>query len=281
MAILYKVKVDTISIETKTLIVQIESFHPDAMNFSENLGFAMKILYDSAKSKSTLSKFIDHECTMSETWMQNNVKGFISNCKLIEVRTPEIEELMDNGSYLYWFGETNQANAKISITVTNTAWIEHLSIASNWGSTAYDTVVDYKDREPINPVIDANSFSVDYKNSGGWIPVNGQSIKEYSSSWPVLYMPKYSEKSYRRIRKISYKNLTPKIIEELLFKTVFILERTGNKYFGTLVPYGENFGMLYLKSDQEADFYLKYKADIVTIGIAEFNTNDPAKVKII
>ncbi|RZJ74389.1 MAG: hypothetical protein EOO45_08670 [Flavobacterium sp.] len=278
MASLYQVKVISINQEDKSLTLDINSFHPDALYFSDNLGFAMRLLHDSATGTSALGKAIDPACLFNKYWLAQNVKGFISGCELMEVHSADDTEIKYNGKYHYWRAEAGQPGAKVRIKVTDSAWLSHLSANSQWKSSAYDAEVDYVSRETIAPKSEEGVFSQDYQNSGGWIAINPEVLDFDTKSWPKqVYLPKYSVKSYRRADKMTQNDLSPAVIGQLLFKTVFVLTRSGNKAFGLFFPVDGKFGVMqFLNTGRSGAFF--ELSEIVTFGVAEFNVNDDTKV---
>lgn len=278
MAILYKVSVQSIDLENKTIALELDAVHPDAMYFSDNIGFALRLLHDSAPIDSALAKIVDQGTLRNEEWLKNNAKGIIAQCELMEVRAPEVVPTKNNGKYAYWQGETKQSSASLKITATDKTWIAHLTNQSAWGSTAYDTEVDYQAREPIAST--SEEFSSDLINSGGWIAIESNTIDGYSAEWPKhIYVPRYSQKSYRRADKISHKDLTRDLMSAMLFKTVFTLDRNGTKSFGILIPAEARYGVLLLTSTGKRGNYFDLD-HILAIGIAEFNTNDSLKAEV-
>lgn len=281
MAILYQVSVVSINAKKNTLELLIQSAHPDAMYFSENLGFAIRLLRDSATGSAPIAKAIDNNCLWDEAWMKNNVTGFITECKLLEVRAPEPVVLKHNGAYAYWSGEVKQSSAILSITLTHSAWFAHLSLNASWGSTAYDTEVDYISCKPIAPDIADKGFSQDYSQSGGWVAMNAKTLDGYLKTWPEeIYIHHYSQKSYNRATKISHKELSFELMNELLFKTVFILTRIGTKSFGTLVTHENGYGILTVSPSGKVSCGYVNMKEILTIGLAEFDLDDSAKVLV-
>jgi len=279
MALLYNVKIKTLDLEDKSIVVNIDSIHPDAMYFSNNLAFAIRLIHDAAIGTSPIAKSIDLGSLSNEQWMKQKVKGYISSCELIEVRTPGIAEIKNDGKDSYWYGETDQASATIVIHFTDQIWMQHLSANSNWKSTAYPMEGDFMECAPIGlPSENDSSFSDNYAASGGWITVKSEILDDYNTSWPMLvYIPKYTEKSYRRVNKSAQKDLTQSIMNELLFKTVFVLTKAGFKCFGILVPIDDTYRVVTLSTGgcSFAGFGL---SDILTIGTSEFNIDDDTKV---
>ncbi|RZJ70299.1 hypothetical protein [Flavobacterium sp.] len=277
MASLYQVKVKAIDIENKSVLLTIDSIHPDAMYFTDNLAFALRLLHDSATGDSPIAKSFDAHCLFDDNWLTQNTKGYISKSELREVKTPEIETIKTDGKESFWFGETDEASATLFVQFTSNLWLRHLSAGSSWKSTAYPSEVDFLDRAPIDPSTDTSAFSDDYGNSGGWISVKSHTLKPSESSWPdEVFIPIYTEKSYRRISKISGAELTKAKFDELLFKTVFALDRNGFKSFGILVPKDGRYGILGFSKGGYSGSYFD-PADVLTFGAAEFNANDTSK----
>lgn len=281
MASLYNVKIKSIDTENKSVTLNIETIHPDAMYFSNNLGFAIRLIYDSATGNSAIAKKIDTASLFSKDWMKQNVKGFISGCELIEIKTSGNPQIKTKGSDSYWYDEeAKNASAAIIIHFTNAAWFEHLSNNSIWKSTAYPADVDFIACPVVNPSSVGDLFSDDYENSDGWELVNAETLPNYISSWPkTIHIPKYSEKSYTRTNKLSGKDITPEIINSFLFKTVFVLTRSGFKTFGLLVPQKERFGVLRITTTVHSAAFFEIQ-DILTIGLSEFDLSDSAKATV-
>lgn len=281
MASLYNVKIRSIDVENKSITVNIEAIHPDAMYFSTNLGFAIRLIHDSATGNSAIAKKIDTASLFSKDWMKQNVKGFISGCELIEIKTSGNPEIKNNGSDSYWSDEeAKNASATLRIQFTNTAWFEHLSNNSMWKSTAYPADVDFIACPAVHPSSAGGLFSDDYDNSGGWELVNAETLPNYIISWPKnIHIPKYSEKSYNRINKLSGNDITSEIINSWLFKTVFVLRRNGFKTFGLLVPQKEQFGVLSINTTGHSSSFFEIQ-DILTIGLSEFDLSDSSKATV-
>lgn len=281
MASLYNVKIRSIDVENKSITVNIEAIHPDAMYFSTNLGFAIRLIHDSATGNSAIAKKIDTASLFSKDWMKQNVKGFISGCELIEIKTSGNPEIKNNGSDSYWFDEeAKNASATLRIQFTNTDWFGHLSNNSMWKSTAYPADVDFIACPAVYPSSAGGLFSDDYDNSGGWELVNAETLPNYISSWPKnIHIPKYSEKSYNRTNKLSGNDITSEIINSWLFKTVFVLRRNGFKTFGLLVPQKEQFGVLSINTTGHSSSFFEIQ-DILTIGLSEFDLSDSSKATV-
>lgn len=264
-------------------MLNVEAIHPDAMYFSDNLGFAIRLIHDSATGSSAIAKKIDTNSLFNKQWMSQYVKGFISGCKLIEVQTSGNPEIKNNGGDSSWYDdEAEDATATLQIQFTNAAWFEHLSNKSTWKSTAYpaEADVNFMECPPVNPSSEDGEFSDDYKNSGGWVAIKPQIIpdyNEYTNSWPeMVYIPKYSQKSYRRANKLTGTDLTPETMNALLYKTVFVLTRLGIKTFGILIPQEERYGILRITTTGRGTSFFNI-SDIFTIGLAEFNIADNTK----
>jgi len=273
MALLYNVKIKNLDRQTKSIIVIIESIHPDALYFSDNLGFAIRLLHDSALGDSPLANAIDDASLFNQDWMQNNVRAFIESCKLLEIIKPSGAAIQHNGSYSFWRGEVSQASAVMQINFTSKKWFDHLNLFSNWKSTAYDLEVDYKPFENIGNNM-SESFSMDYQNSGGWIMMPTEKFPNYTADLPTqVYLPKYSLKSYRKANKIVAKDINSDLISNLLFKTVYILKQNKEQAFGILLPYEDKFWVMNLRKNGHSGAFFTI-SELITISEAEFNQND-------
>lgn len=280
MALLYNVKIKNLDIQTKSIIVIIESIHPDALYFSDNLGFAIRLLHDSALGDSPLANAIDDASLFSQDWMQNNVRAFIESCKLLEIIKPSGAAIQHNGSYSFWRGEVAQASVVMQINFTSEKWFDHLNLFSNWKSTAYDLEVDYKPFENIANNL-SESFSMDYENSGGWIMMPTKKFPNYTADLPTqVYLPKYSLKSYRKANKIVAKDINSDLISNLLFKTVYILKQNREQAFGILLPYEDKFWVMNLRKNGHSGAFFTI-SELFTISEAEFNQNDSFLVNIL
>lgn len=278
MASLYNAKVKAIDAENKTVVLDVHTIHPDAMYFSNNLAFALRLIHDAALGDSPIAKSFDVYCLFDNNWLRDNTKGYISKCELNEVRAPEVAEILNNGIGSYWRGETDHASATITVHFTSLLWMKHLNPKSNWKSTAYPADVDFIDRAPIDPSKEISDFSDDYANSGGWLSVKSETLRQAESFWPEeMFIPIYTEKSYRRINKLAGADLNKPTLDALLYKTVFSLGRDGCKNFGVLVPADEErYGIIsFCKGGRSAAYY-KIQ-DLLTLGASEFNINDSTK----
>lgn len=278
MASLYNVKVKSIDVENKIVVLNLETIHPDAMYFSNNLAFALRLIHNAALGDSPIAKNFDVYCLFDKNWLKDNTKGYISKCELNEVRSPEVAEIMNNGQESYWRGESNHASATMTIHFTSHLWMKHLNPKSNWQSTAYPADVDFIDRTPVDPSEDSPDFSDDYLNSGGWILAKSFTLNGSESFWPEeVFIPIYTEKSYRRINKLAGADLNKSTLDALLYKTVFSLGRNGSKNFGILVPSYENrYGIVSFSKGGHSGAYYEIQ-DLLTLGASEFNINDSTK----
>ncbi|MFC3157974.1 hypothetical protein SAMN05443633_104317 [Chryseobacterium arachidis] len=278
MASLYNAKVKSIDAENKIVVLDLDTIHPDAMYFSNNLAFALRLIHDAALGDSPIAKSFDAYCLFDKNWLKDNTKGYISKCELDEVRAPEVTEIMNDGKESYWRGETSHAHATMTIHFTSHWWMKHLNPKSNWKCTAYPADVDFIDRAPIDPSHEGSDFSEDYKNSGGWVLVKSDTLRGAESFWTEeMFIPIYTEKSYRRINKLSGADLNKSTLDALLYKTVFSLGRNGFKNFGVFVPADENrYGIISFSKGGYSGAYYEI-ADLLTLGASEFNINDSTK----
>lgn len=278
MAYLYDVKVKSIDVANKIAILDIDTIHPDAMYFSNNLAFAIRLIRDAALGDSPIAKSFDMNCLFDNNWLKENVRGYITKCELNAVRSSGDTEIKNNGKEAYWRGETDNASATLTVHFASSLWMQHLNTKSNWRSSAYPAAVEFVDRAPIDPSNEMSDFSDDYVNSGGWILVKSETLKNTDSLWPKeVFIPIYTEKSYRRSTKLSGADLNKSTLEELLFKTVFALGRNGIKTFGILVPRGDDYYSVISFSNggySESGYKIP---DLLTLGASEFNVNDSAK----
>jgi hypothetical protein len=279
MALLYNVKIKTFDREKKSITVIMENIHPDAIYFSDNLGFAIRLMYDSTLGDSNLAKAIDHNCLLNKDWMQNNVKAFISSSKLLQILIPNGAEIIQNGTYSFWRGDMKQAVALLEINFTSENWFHHLTIDSNWKSTAYDLQVDYKSFENSS-INTGESFSMDYENSGGWLLMPTKDFFDKNINIPSqVYVPKYSLKSYRKANKFSAKDINSDLMTNLLFKTVYILTRKTEKAFGVLLPYEDKFCVINIRKNGSSRVFFTI-SELFTISESEFNQNDSFLVNV-
>ena len=279
MALLYNAKIKMLDKEKKSITVLIESIHPDALYFSDNLGFAMRLVHDSASGDSPLGKAVDYDCLLNKEWMLNNVKGIISSAKLLEIIHPKQATIVHKPDYSLWRGEVEQAIALLEINFTHDNWLSHLSPHSQWKSTAYDLEVDYKAFDNNSLVLD-ESISMDYKNSGGWLLIPSDNLLDNSINLPTqLYVPKYSAKSYIKATKFTVKDINSDLLAGLLYKTVYILTRNTNKAFGVLLPYEDKFCVVNIKNSGYSRAFFTMP-ELFTICEAAFNQNDPFLVNI-
>ncbi len=280
MAQLYEVKVKAIDFDAKTAVINVETIHPDALFFSDNLAFALRLVYDAAQGDSPIARNFDANCLFDDDWIGKNAKGYITKCELNEVRSSDDPKIKTSGNESYWFGENGHASATMTITFASGLWMKHLNAKSVWRSTAYPADVDFADREPIDPANDKPDFSSDYANSGGWLLVKSAELKESEKSWPnEIFVPIYTEKSYRRATKLAGADLNKQALDDLLFQTVFSLDRNGFKNFGILTPQSDDRYSVISYSKGGYSWSSFGIQDLLTFGPAEFNTNDDAKAE--
>lgn len=279
MAHLYNVKIKSLDRETKSITVLVESIHPDAIYFSDNLGFSIRLLYDSVLGNSLLSNSIDNACLFNKDWMQHNVRAFIESSQLLEIVNPSGEVIKYNGSYSFWTGEVKQASVLLQINCTNENWIKHLTPQSSWKSSAYDLEVDFKAIENKSENSE-EAYSSDYENSGGWLLIPTTNFFPNTDNLPAqVYYPKFSIKSYRKANKFSANEIDFELMEKLLYKTVYILTRNRATQFGILLPYQDQFCVKNIRSNGHSNLFFKI-SEIFTINETEFNKNDSFLVNV-
>lgn len=278
MASLYEIKISAIDHARKTAVLNLRTIHPDAMYFSNNLGFVIRLIHDAAAGDSAIAKSFDAHCLFDDNWLRDNAKGYIARCELNEVRSPDVVQIMNNGKESYWRGDTDHASATMTVHFASPLWMQHLNAGSVWRSTAYPSDVVFADREPVDPANEAPQFSDDHQNSGGWLSVKSETLKNAESSWPeTIFIPIYTEKSYRRKSKLAGASLNKAALDALLFQTVFALGRDGFKNFGVLVPQQpDRYGVISFSKGGYAAAYYDTES-LLTLGPAEFDMNDGTK----
>lgn len=282
MADLYNNRIRKIDTLNRIIEIDMEVIHPDAMYFTENPSFALLIIRDAATGDAEISRMIDQQNLLNKEWVKKFTRGFIEKCELVEIRSPKPVEFRSDDQYRYWFDEVEKAGATLKITVTDKAWLSHLSEKSIWRSSAYATE-GLLACEPIKPQLltpENDSFSDDYSASGGWIEIEASTIDDYRNDWPKMVpVARYSQKSYRQLKKFSSNELNDQTIQELLYKTVFVLTRNRNKGFGILLPFGDGrFCVMELSKSGYSRIFFELP-EAVYISSSEFNLNDETKME--
>ncbi|MFC5875860.1 hypothetical protein ACFP3I_25305 [Chryseobacterium arachidis] len=183
MASLYNAKVKSIDAENKIVVLDLDTIHPDAMYFSNNLAFALRLIHDAALGDSPIAKSFDAYCLFDKNWLKDNTKGYISKCELDEVRAPEVTEIMNDGKESYWRGENKPRpcynddsfyKSLVDETPESKVELEMYSLSCRRGF--------YRSCS-IDPSHEGSDFSEDYKNSGGWVLVKSDTLRGAESFW--------------------------------------------------------------------------------------------------
>ncbi|TVQ92155.1 MAG: hypothetical protein EA397_07285 [Deltaproteobacteria bacterium] len=144
---LYRVKVSEIQTNIVSLLVEV--VHPDSNYVSENPGFALMLLHEGARDdgEAALNAELSFDDLMDRSWVEKYAKGFI------EMVSTSVVAGSSDGE-----GPEDWIKAKVEITVTDPAWIEHFNLGQSFDSRAYDLGYAFQDHPPIHPgQIDPNA----------------------------------------------------------------------------------------------------------------------------
>lgn len=139
---LYKIKVA--EKQGRTVKFKVEVVHPDSNYLSDGLSFALMVLYEGIPrdqgATCALGKEISFDDTLDRGWLELYTKGFIeSTATKIESGSSDGQEKKD------WI------KGELAVTVTDAAWIEHLTVGAEFDSRAFDQASNFQDCKPIHP----------------------------------------------------------------------------------------------------------------------------------
>lgn len=178
---LYRIKV--IEKQDRVVKLRVEVVHPDSNYLSDGLSFALMVLNEGAYgvTDAPLSKEISFDDTMDRGWLELYTKGFIERAETkIESGSSDGQEQKD------WLKGT------LTITVTDPAWIAHLTPGKEFDSRAFDAASHFEDCAPIRPgQVDPNA-----KMPEPFISVPG-SLWNDSGLPAAVRAPAYSSSGYR------------------------------------------------------------------------------------
>lgn len=137
---LYSVKVAEKG--THTVSLMIEVIHPDSNYISDNASFALMLLHEGARRAdgAPLNEELSFDDVMDRGWVERYARGFIQGVE-VSVLSGEAHA-SDSEQWL---------KAKVDITVTDPAWIQHLEIDATFESRAFEVAFSFQDHPPIHP----------------------------------------------------------------------------------------------------------------------------------
>ncbi|MFO0551796.1 MAG: hypothetical protein U0271_25645 [Polyangiaceae bacterium] len=193
MSDLFDVRV--VGLSERTARLRVREVHPDAATTFDE-GFALMVLVEGTNPGDPLTDAVSFDDTLDAGWMARYARAFVAS-------------VQSNGE-------------ELSVTVTDSAWIAHLSVGKRWASAAFSPDVEYQRCEPARPGDDA-AGSLDADDA--WIVAPREAFAGLEGAPPVLTLPAYSPGAYAVVDVVPAAALTPRVLQSLAASAVEVLTK--------------------------------------------------------
>ncbi len=150
-----------LDIRDRTIDVRLVIDHPNEHWFYTGKAFALQLIHHGGDSLSTTPRPIDRDLPRSLgdsvnhiTYVCDHVAEYIESAAYLGTRNyPEEvdqEHFTDEEFEAYWADEEKRPQAVLRIVVTDSAWLQHLHVGMEWGTTAYDIEGYSYNPSPLN-----------------------------------------------------------------------------------------------------------------------------------
>jgi hypothetical protein len=232
----------------RTVALDVKVIHPDAMQLPADPSFALMMLREPAESGAPLSEAVGFEETLDSKWMKKFAAGFVASVKVENVEKT-----------------AKTMKGTVEITVTNPAWIAHVTKGARWDSRAFQLISKYDKCAPISP---GQDDSPDTGTSDGFmvIPTAVWLQHRLPKSAPAMTtIPAYGAGAYRMAEKIT--SPSPKVLAGLVGRPVRV-ERKTRAEDGVLFAMRGYFGLFGMREGSRGMSGVS-PADITSIGLLE------------
>jgi hypothetical protein len=135
-------EVEVLEKQDRTVTLRLEVIHPDSNYLSDNLGFALMILLEVVEREAgaPLAAEVSFDDALDPGWLECYARGFIEDARFsVESGSVAAESSQD------WI------RGRLTVAVTDPAWIAHLRPGAQFDSRAFDAVGDFAACAPIHP----------------------------------------------------------------------------------------------------------------------------------
>ncbi|MDC7232906.1 MAG: tetratricopeptide repeat protein [Spirochaetales bacterium] len=231
-----------------SLILGIESIHPDSGPVPETPGFALMLLMDNM-GDGPLSKEVSHDNVYNQEWVSQNARGFVLRANM----------LPDNGGF--------------RIRTTAPEWCAHISDGDCWETAAFNPARSYKRCDPVSPRKAPVSLEVDFTRSEGFIPIPTDmlfNIPVPPDLSPMSYLPRYALPAYEIVDKLEGAELEEFDFSAWVGYPLIWYDRYDRKEIGLLIALEKGRLVLASYSGSSQGRQWSEPADLKWIGRAAF-----------
>lgn len=208
MSDLYAVRVAARPDE-RTLDLDIQVVHPDAMHIPATPGFALMLLHDRAEGDAALAAEIDLATIMDGHWASAHARAFVSEVELLSTANEPPAAALDDHEHAYWRNSKRWLSGRLRIRVTHPAWLAHVPRA--WDSAAYDPADSYDACPPASPD-DVHEYVVEaaIEHSDGFLPVPRLLLASLTGPGcpELLWVPRHGARAYEPSERLVGADIT-------------------------------------------------------------------------
>jgi predicted DNA-binding WGR domain protein len=163
--------------------------------------------------------------------------GLIRKVVVTDVENAPPKAALEDSSHAYWKNPKKWMRARLDVTVTHAAWLEHLEKGTKWDSRAFAVVSTYGAHPPIAPGEKAAPPSPDGGDEAfAWVPRECflDDDETHGRLPALLRMPAYAPSAYTVTDKMTKDALDKKRLREWIGEPVAVDSRNG-LHHGVLV----------------------------------------------